>query len=218
MYTADEMNGARVGDVERGAAIDAALDWFADKGHPIVFSATLRTNFDARIAAGCGMTAELGSRWVCEAFHIALSINKAHKGMKGNKGKSILVFDQGSGYERKLSELLVSPPAWSDTYYSKPRKKEQLEQIMDTSFFADSVHAPLIQIADAIAFIVRRLAEIRDAGHAERFKGELANLEGWLTKLEPNLKYGPHRYKKTGRCKCGDLFWDLAPASLHGVE
>lgn len=203
------------GPENRGKAIDRVLDWLSGKGHRIVFSATTRSAFDSRIASGCLLSRELGSRWVAEAFHIALAINKANKGMKSNKGKSILVFDRGSGYERTLSELLATPPEWSDTYYAKKKKEEQLVEIMDTSFFADSVHAPLIQLADAVAFILRRLAEIRDLGQKERFKRECEQLERWLAKIQAIIQPTAHRYKKTGRCKCADLFWDLAPPTLR---
>lgn len=208
---------ANAGINNRANAINTVFDWLANKSHPIVFSATLKAAFDPRIESGCDMASVFGSRWVTEAFHIALSINKAHKGMKGNKGKSVLVFDRGSGYEQKLSELLVSPPSWSDSYYAKQEKEERLGEIMDTSFFADSLHAPLIQLADAVAFILRRLADIKDAGLKQRFNGEVENLEKWLKKIEPGIQPAAHRYKKSGRCKCADLFWDLAPPSLRNI-
>jgi len=209
---------ASAGITNRATAINSILDWLANKGHPIVFGTTLKTAFESRMKSGCGMISELGSRWVSEAFHIALSINKAHKGMKGNKGKSVLVFDRGSGYEQRLSELLVSPPSWSDSYYSKQEEEEQLGEIMDTSFFADSLQAPLIQLADAVAFILRRLAEIKDVGLKERFNGEVGNLEQWLGKIKPGIQPAAHRYKKSGRCKCANLFWDLAPPSLRDIR
>lgn len=211
----DEWSSA--GIENRAVAINMVLDWVAEKSHPIVFGSTLKSAFDARIKSACPMLNELGSRWVCEAFHIALAINKAHKSLPKNRGKSILVFDQGSGYERKLSELLVSPPVWSDTYYERKKEEEQLTEIMDTSLFADSVHAPLIQIADAISFILRRVGEIRDAGHKERFVGELRNLESWIHKISPGMQPVAHRYKKKGRCQCADLFWELAPPSLRDI-
>ena len=208
---------ASAGITKRATAVNTVLDWLADKGHPIVFSATLKTAFAERLASGCSMSNELGSRWVSAAFHIALSINKAHRNMKGNKGKSILVFDKGSGYERPLSELLATPPGWSDTYYARKNQEERLSEIMDTALFADSIHAPLIQLADALAFVLRRLAEIRDAGHAERFEGERTNLEQWIAKIQPRMQATAHRYKKTGRCEGAELFWDLAPPSLRNL-
>jgi len=202
----------------RAKAISTVLDWLANKGHPLVFSATMKTAFDLRMLSECSMLNELESRWVSEAFHIALSINKAHKGMKGNKGKTVLVFDRGSGYEQRLSELLVSPPSWSDSYYSRGEKEDRLGEIMDTSFFADSLHAPLIQIADAVAFILRRIAEMKDAGLHERFKGEVENLERWLGKIKPRFQSAAHRYKRSARCRCADLFWAIAPPSLRGIR
>jgi hypothetical protein len=203
------------GIAHRARAINDILDWLSSKGHPILFSATLKSAFDMKASGGCHMATALGSRWVAEAFHVALAINKSNRSMKRNKGKTVMVFDEGSGYERRLSELLVAPPGWSDAYYCRDGKEPALEQIVDTSFFADSCHAPLIQLADTVAFILRRLAEICDAGSPERFKGERQNLNGWVTKLEPSLHPSQHRYKKTGRCACADFYWDVAPPSLR---
>lgn len=203
--------------INRDSAIDLVLDWLAEKRHPIVFSATLKTAFESRVESGCPMARELGSRWVSEAFHIALSINKAHKNIKGNKGKSVLIFDRGSGYEERLSELLVFPPSWSDTYYSKDEGQEQLSEIMDTAFFVHSLHAPLIQLADALAFILRRFAEIKDTGDRERFNGEIGKLKRWINKIRIAFQSAAHRYKKSGRCSCADLFWELAPPSLRKI-
>jgi hypothetical protein len=114
--------------------------------------------------------------------------------------------------------LLVSPPSWSDSYYSRQEEEDQLGEIMDTSFFADSLHAPLIQLADAVAFILRRIAEIKDAGLNERFNGEVENLERWLNIIKPGFQSAAHRYKRSGRCRCADLFWHIAPPSLRGIR
>lgn len=206
---------ADVSHENRGQAVSIVLAWLAKKRHRVVFSATLKAEFDARVRAGCTMTSDLGSRWLSQAFHVTLSINKQYKGLPNNKGKSLLVFDQGSGYDKRLSKLLVSPPVWSDTYYDRMTKERQLGEIMDTSFFADSVHAPLIQLADTVAFILRRLAEIRDAGYGERFPGERHLLESWVGTIESQIQKVSHRYKKAGRCKCADLFWEIAPPSLR---
>ena len=209
---------AEVPPDKRNEAIRKVLNWLKGKsGHTIVFSTTLKSAFDTRASQSCGMTADLNSRWICEAFHLALSINKAHRKMKNNKGKSVLVFDKGSGFENKLAELLVNPPLWSESYYAKGKKEEPLSEIMDTSFFADSTHAPLIQLADTIAFILRRLAEIRDIKQEERFSGELTTLESWVAIIESMIQPTAHRYKKTGRCQCADLFWELAPPSLREI-
>lgn len=201
----------------RVRAIDILLEWLAVKSHPIVFSATLRSAYEARLTSGCAMIHELGSRWVAEAFHIALSVNKAHKNIRGNKGKSVLIFDRGSGYEERLSKLLVFPPSWSDTYYQKDDRQERFSAIMDTSFFVDSLYAPLIQLADAVAFILRRFAEVSDAGNSERYHGELANLERWIYRTGLQFQSVAHRYKRSGRCPCSDLFWEIAPPSLRRI-
>lgn len=201
----------------RGRAVETVLEWLVKRKHSVVFSATLKAEFQARITSGCSMASDLGSRWLTEAFHVVLSTNKEYKSLSHNKGKSLLVFDRGSGYDRKLSELLVSPPIWSDTYYNRKSKERQLGEIMDTSFFADSVHAPLIQLADTVAFILRRLAEICDAGDGERFSGERQQLENWVNTIVPHVQPTRHRYKKAGRCKCADLFWEIAPPSLRVI-
>ncbi|HLO97596.1 MAG TPA: DUF3800 domain-containing protein [Fimbriimonas sp.] len=206
---------SRCGIANRSKAINQILDWLATKDHSVVFSATQKSKFTSKVAAGCPMVTKLGSRWVSECFHVALSINKEFKGKPKNKGKTTLIFDEGAGYEKVLSDLLVSPPAWSDTYYGRGRKEIALSEIFATSLFADSQHAPLIQLADTAAFILRRYAEIRDAGQPERFKGELANLTTWIGKIQPEFQSSSHRYKKTSRCVCADLFYQIAPDSLR---
>jgi hypothetical protein len=204
----------KAGPNNRHEATSTILRWLKDKGHQVTFSASTKSGFEA---AASPMASDLQSRWTAESFHVALAINKAHQGMGGNKGKSILVFDEGSGFERHLSQLLVSPPAWSDTYYDRKPRQPQLDEIMDTSFFADSTHAPLIQVADALAFILRRYADIRDASSPERYEGEIKTLTDWISIVSPNLQQSSHRYRKTGRCTCAQFFWDIAPPSLRAL-
>jgi hypothetical protein len=198
-------------------AILSVLDWIVDNKYSLVFSASEKNAYNGRVAAACPMVQTLASRWVIESFHIALCLNKVHKSLSDNKGKTLMVFDEGAGYERSLSSLLVDPPQWSDSYYGRAINELALSEITDTSFFADSMHAPLIQIADAIAFILRRYSEIGDSGRPERFKGELANLQVWVNRIADCFVPSAHRYKKTGRCVCAQMFWDIAPVSLRSI-
>jgi hypothetical protein len=206
-----------VSNTNRGIAIETVLEFLSDRANTIVFSATQKNKYEARVRGSCALLQEMGSRWVSECFHVALSINKQYKGSKKNKGKTTLIFDEGAGYEKQLSGLLINPPSWSDSYYARGKKELPLSEIFTTSLFADSEHAPLIQLADTVAFILRRISEIRDAGEAERYAGEQCVLESWLTKIQPRFQNAPHRYKKTGRCSCADLFYDLAPDSLRDL-
>jgi hypothetical protein len=207
-----------IADTVRTQAVIDVLSWVADKGHKVVFSASLNAPFDGRIQQACPMALELDSRWVSQGFHIALAVNKAFRREPRNKGKSILVFDTGTAYEQKLASLLATPPSWSDRYYDKARREQQLVAIMDTSFFADSTHAPLIQVADTVAFVLRRMAEIRDLADPERYPGEGQRIESWLALLAPAMRPVSNRYKRTGRDPSADLFWDIAPPSLRELR
>lgn len=205
------------GHASRDRAIEEILNWLNYRHHSIVFSATQKQRFAKRQADGCPMAAETGSRWVSEALHVSLAIQKENSSLPKNKGKTILIFDKGAGYEAQLSTLLVDPPEWTDAYYNRNATEPRLGEIFTTSLFADSQHAPLIQIADTVAFILRRLAELRDAGSKERFSGERKRIEGYLNLLSPVFQASAHRFKKRGRCACADYFFDVAPPCLRSI-
>jgi len=204
-------------DVKRVSAIENVLDFLSSKPISIVFSATHMLSWDGRLQANCPMARALQYRWLSQAFHVALSVNKANRNIKANKGKTIMIFDRGAGHEIALANLLVSPPTWSDTYYAREKKEEALGEIIDTSFFVDSSHAPLIQLADTVAFIIRRYAEMNDIDPKERYPGEFSRIEHWMDMLKPKIQDSAHRYKKVKRCPAGDLFWDIAPPSLRSI-
>jgi len=201
---------------KRAEAIYKVLTWLKERRHRVVFSATYKPAFEARATSGCSMLADLQDRWVTQAFHVTLAINKEYRKESHNKGKTLLILDRDGGYERRLAELIVDPPSWSDSYYDKANE-EALSAIIDTAVFADSLHAPLIQLADAIAFILRRLSTIRDAEGDEKFSGEREVFEGWVELIKPRFQASRYRYPKIGRCPCAQLFWDVAPPSLRSL-
>jgi hypothetical protein len=108
----------------------------------------------------------------------------------------------------------LNPPAWTDTYYDRGAKQERLDQIVDAPYFADSKVVPLLQVADFIAFFVRRHLEL-ETGDPERYAGEKDKVAGWVKKALQRSELRA-AYPRKGRCGCCQLFYDYAPAYLRG--
>lgn len=199
---------------ERTKIVDSVLDWLADRKHRITFSAVDKQAFaDRKDHAICS---ELKDEWHVAAFHAVLSVQKANQQKKNNKGHTVLVFDKGK--DKRLPIMLSAPPAWSDSYYSRGKKQDQLDQIVDVPFFADSKQVALIQIADMIGYILRRYADIKDYEAPERYKNEQNTIDGWVVKISDLLYPISTRYMKRGRCSTADLFYELAPVSLRLLD
>jgi hypothetical protein len=197
----------------RDQIITKTLEWLKQRKHKITFSAVDKTKFDGR-KADCQVCSELKTPEQAAAFHVVLSLQKAHKGESHNKGHTVMVFDSGK-MNRSIPALLAEPPAWSDSYYSRSDKKDRLDQIVDVPFFADSKQVVLIQMADLIGFILRRYADLNDYGVDERYVDERAKIEGWVNEIKNRFYETSMRYRRMGRCPTADIFYALAPESLR---
>lgn len=200
----------------RQGIVDAILDWLANRRHSITFAAVDRKRFrslkDHRLVT-------LSEPWMAAAFHVVLSLQKAHKSEKNNKGHTVLVFDSGKDMP-SLAELVRNPPDWSDSYYghTRSKKKECLDQIIDIPFFADSRHAVLIQIADLIGYILRRHVEFQDYGEKERYFGERQHYAEWVTKIAGMLMNRSTRYPSVKPCSTAQFYRSLAPQCLVQMD
>lgn len=82
-----------------------------------------------------------------------------------------MVFDAHEKDQKGYSELLLNPPEWTDTYYSRGKKQNRLDQIIDVPHFVDSAHVGMIQLADCISYFLRRHIEIVEAVVPPRYEG-----------------------------------------------
>ncbi len=145
-------------------------DWLARRKHHIALAGIDRHRLSE---VGAANFPELqGDPWLAAAVHVALQIQKHHQGSQSNKGQTFLFFDENKAKADFLAELVFAPPAWTDAYYERDRKRAQFDQLIDSAFAVKSHHAGLVQIADLFALILRRYAELHDFESPELWPGE----------------------------------------------
>jgi hypothetical protein len=155
--------------------------------------------------------------WRTAALHLILTLQKSHQRVLNNKGNTVVIFDREEREECRISKTIWNPPGWTDDYYQRTSSQRQLDQIVDTSFFADSEHVLLIQIADLVAYILRRYAEITDNFRSAAYTDEPQRLKEWVEKIKALCLPCSTRYPKTGRDPSAQLFYDLAPDSIRTI-
>lgn len=201
---------------QRSDAIDLFIDWFAERKHHVVLSAIDKARH-AQMKAEGKLPPELETVWRSMGFHVALAIQRHFQGEPKNKGNTIFVFDEEVKEETRFHELVLNPPAWSESYYSKPKKALPLDQIVDAPYFADSKNVGLLQVADFLAYFVRRHIEIKENAIPEKYAGEEAKVASWFNKIKARTLPFNCMYPKRQRCETAELFWSLAPASIRDV-
>ncbi len=128
--------------------------------------------------------------------------------MEKNKGNTLFIFDNEERDRMRFTDLIANPPAWTDSYYSKGRKQSRLDQIVDVPYFGDSKEVHLIQVADFVAYFLRRHAEMVSGHVAARYPDEEDRVGGWMGQLKSRLIPSRFVYPATGRCECANLFWN----------
>ena len=151
-------------------------------------------------------------------FHVALAIQKNFQAEQKNKGNTIFIFDKEVKEETRFQKLLLNPPEWSDSYYGKEKNKERLCQLVDAPYFADSKNVGLLQVADFLAYFVRRYIEISENVIPEKYFGESQKVTRWFGKIKSRTIGYQHMYPKRKRCSTADLFWDIAPQCIKSAE
>jgi len=199
---------------QRSDAIDLFIDWFAERKHHVVFSVIDKARHTKMKAEG-KLHPELETVWRSMGFHVALAIQRHFQGERKNKGNTIFVFDEEVKEETRFHELVLNPPAWSESFYSKPKKTSPLDQIVDAPYFADSKNVGLLQVADFLAYFVRRHVEIQENAVPEKYAGEAAKVNGWFNKIKDRTLPFNCMYPKRQRCQTAELFWSLAPTCIR---
>ena len=201
---------------QRSDAIDFFIDWFAERKHHIVFSAVDKQQHKLMQDSG-SVPEEIDTVWKAMGFHVALAIQKNFQGEAKNKGNTIFVFDEEVKEETRFQKLLLKPPAWSDSYYGKKNKQERLCQLVDAPYFADSQNVGLLQVADFLAYFVRRYIEISEGVIQEKYAGEADKVCAWFEKIRARTIPYQSMYPKRQRCETAELFWSLAPECIRNA-
>ena len=176
-----------IGGLTRARVITAILDWVDRRRHKVTFTAIQKVRFDAARGTNHHVR-DCDSLWRLAALHTVLAIQRAHQGIAKQKGHTLFVFDREPAEEPALSQLVRHPPGWTDDYYSRRPAQPQLDQIIDVPYFADSRPVLLIQVADLIAYLLRRYAEIQEGLGEARYADEPARLGEWAERIaSPSL-------------------------------
>jgi hypothetical protein len=105
----------------------------------------------------------------------------------------------------------LDAPEWTDPYYGKLPKQEQLSQIVDVPHFVDSKHVGLIQLADFICFFLRKHIELQMEYAEPNYGGEKKKVSEWAKIILKQSIPKSNSYMSRGRCACADLFCKYAP-------
>jgi hypothetical protein len=201
---------------QRSDAIDMFIDWFTERKHHIVFSAIEKARHAVMKAEG-KIPAEIDTVWRSMGFHVALAIQKNFQSEPKNKGNTIFVFDEEVKEETRFHDLLRRPPAWSESYYDKLKKREPLCQLVDAPYFADSKNVGLLQVADFLAYFVRRHIEIAENAIPEKYERESEKVNRWFAAIRARTLPYQCMYPKKRRCAAADMFWAFAPDCIRNA-
>jgi hypothetical protein len=196
----------------RHPAYRSVLEWLVRRKHDVIFSAIDTRVFFERLAADTRLPSLLPAPYIAAALHIALAVQRRNQGQEKNKERTLLIYDQQEQFDKRISELISRPADWTDPYYGY-KSGDRLGQIIDTAYFVRSHHASLIQVADLIAFVFRRHAEINDGGDPERFSGERAQIQSWVNIVKPRLIESRHMLPPVSD-ELVQLYSDLCPRPL----
>lgn len=211
-------NGAfrTIDGAKRAAVISEIFKWLRGRKHKIVYAAVVKEAYFAALANG-QIPDELNTPWRFLGMHLVLAVQRTMQGETRPKGHTLFVFDNQEKEKMRFSDLLARPPSWSDEYYGRTLKQEQLDQVVDTPYFGDSKEVALIQFADLAAFFLRRYAEIETGVVAPKYDDERQRVTEWVTELRASAIGRAHMYPKVGRNKAEALFYDLAPPPVRDL-
>lgn len=189
---------------ERHALYGAMLKWLCQRKHKVVASVIDDKVFCGKVASKDPLSTKLRAPYVAGALHLSLMVQRANQGAAKNKGRTILIFDAQGEFEKDVSQLLYSPPSWTDDYYGY-RRGERLDQVVDTAYFVRSHQASFIQIADLVAYVLRKHAELTHHGFGEKYTGESARTEEWASMLRSSMMPRPHVFPSAKGTAAGFL-------------
>ena len=206
---------------QRSSIIDAIFQWLNDRKHSVVYTAVDKSQFYKTFSDEPYFD-DVKTLWRFMALHLSLSIQKYHQGpSRGNKrnlnhtGHCVLIFDNEDREGKKITDLLLNAPNWTDTYYNKKTHQEKFSQIVDVPHFVDSRDVGLIQLADFICFFLRKYIEL-ESGYAEpKYADEVEKVSHWTDLILARAIPKRNLFLNRGRCECADLFYRYAPQNIR---
>jgi hypothetical protein len=171
---------------ERHALYAAMLKWLCGRPHRVLASVIDDGVFCGKVTSKDPVAVQLRAPYVAGALHLALMVQRANQGSDKNKGRTILIFDSQDQLEKEVSQLLYSPPGWTDDYYGY-ENGERLDQIVDTAYFVRSHQASFVQIADLVAYVLRKHAELAQHGFKDKYAGEATRIGKWVGMLQSSM-------------------------------
>ncbi|MAG88372.1 MAG: hypothetical protein CMB97_13595 [Flavobacteriaceae bacterium] len=205
---------------QRSDIISAIIDWLHERRHSIVYTAVHKETF-YKLKEENEKLQEIGTLWRFMALHLALSLQKFNQGSaRGKKrkinakGSTLLIFDHEHREQQRFTDLVLSPPDWTDTYYDKKPKQEKMSQIIDVPHFVDSKQVGLIQLADFLCFFLRKHIELEEGFVDPSYADELDKVKDWTEQIIARSIPKSNILLSRGRCDCAELFYECAPESI----
>ena len=165
---------------------------------------------------------EIGTLWRFMALHMALIIQKRFQGAVrrrnrtlNHKGSSVLIFDHEHREQQRFTELLLSPPDWTDTYYDKKPNQDKMSQIVDVPHFVDSRQVGMIQLADFMCFFLRKHIELSLGLVTPDYRDEPEKVRDWTALILARSVPKNNIFLSRGRCECANLYYNNAPETIR---
>lgn len=172
----------------RDKVIEFYIKWICDRNHKFIITAIDNKQFFRIKKANSEHVffKLFPYPWLLSAFHLSLVIQKCNRCKRGNKGKTILVFDEQDAFEEALCELIFDPPDFIDEYvkFEKKKEKERLNQIVDSAYFVKSHHSSMAQVVDILSFLYRLYLELNHYGFDEAYDGEREKISTWISMVQ----------------------------------
>lgn len=171
------------------------LEWLDERGHKAVASGLVYDRPD-EARRTCPGLAALTPRAIA-TVHAALAIQRAKHSTRlseQRKNATLLLFDEQpqANDQAKIAAALAAPPDWALEFLDDRQSNGELTAIVDTAYFVNSEQAPLIQIADFVAYMIQRKAAL-DEGAGPTFDREPEVIDGIFAQLQPLLLKRSHR-------------------------
>jgi len=202
---------------ERSKVITEVFNWLTERRHHIVYAGVDKVLYFKDLKDG-KIPKELNTPWRFMGMHLLLSVQKIHQTQDKNKGHTIFVFDNEEREKMRFTDLVNNPPKWTDSYYNKDKNHASLDQIVDVPYFADSKEVTLLQVADFIAYFLRRYAEISSGYSEPKYPDELAKLNTWIATLRDRCLGGSMMFPLKSRHDCVKLFFNYAPVVVRELH
>lgn len=198
---------------QRTSIILSILQWLKERKHSVIYSVIYKDIYYDMLKNGI-IYNEINTLWRTLGLHLVLGVQKEFQNKKkygGVKGNTIFIYDNEYREEKRFTDLLLNPPDWTDSFYSKKKNQDKLDQIVDVPYWGDSKEVGLIQLADFLAFFIRRYFEIKEKVGKIPYPDEEVKINQYYDMIkECSLPFSV-MYTKKDNCELSKIFRALAP-------